>query len=144
MTSKNFARKWSIRFLRYSGAKIPKPHTLNKWCREFSKDTAHCNWVRLVIYTWNQKSFNHMEDVEPVISWLESACMHPSFVKTRAHLDFNAGLQVWFSHQEDVIAFTVCAADAIRGQRHLVHADAMINLRESFTPFQPVHIIQRP
>lgn len=134
MNTKSFARKWSNRFLRYTGASGARSHTVNKWCAELSKESANCNWVRIIIHTWHNEPFQVLEHTEPVIKWLESSCMHPAFVKPRAKLDVQAGVQVWLSHQEDVAALCVCVNDHVFNMRHMEADLAVQNWRDSLSP----------
>jgi hypothetical protein len=108
MRYQSFVRKWSSRFLRYTGHKLPRAHTAVSWCDQLEKDTAHCNWVRLIVPQWQGGSFEQDQQVQPLIEWLEQTCMHPCFVKLRAKNTLHAGVQVWLSHQEDVAAFQIC------------------------------------
>lgn len=136
MKYKSFARKWSERFLKYKGGKMPRRIKPEDWCQELRKESAHCGWVRLVICTWDKTPFKDEQSLDPLIQWLEHTCMHPAFVKHRAFNSVSVGVQVWLSHQEDVAAFAVCVPDAVVHQRYMTEAQAQVDWINNWgTPF---------
>ena len=127
MAHRSFVRTWSKRFFRYAGSKIASDRVINTYVSALKQ--AHSgSWTRLVLdplvlsRDWQvQPPLQNVAGLEPVLSYVEQVHGHPTLLRPRHFFDVSAGVQVWFSHEEDL---TVWRFSGVRmGQMRMFTAE---------------------